>query len=508
VTIPIVTERFGAGGIDDKEQRTMSITVLNNISSLIAENAVSNTQTNLQNTLQQLSTGLRINSGADDPAGLSIADGLGANISALTQSSQNATNGIGLLQTADGALSQVTDILNQAVSIATEASNGGLTTSQSTALDTQFQSILTEINQIGSTTNFNGTSIFGSSSEVSSDPTTITSASSALTATTKLTSGAVYTIGEGSGNTFSYTATANSTVGDLIAAFQGAEAGTTSGTDADGGTFTAKGNLTGELALNSNGNLTLSNSPTGTTLTSAADTKLGGVSSANNLLTPGSVTTITDGADTFTYTAAASGSTVQNLVNAINDAGSGVAYAGSGTVTGTLPTGTTASINTDGQLEVSGTNSVPTATTTDSVLGSFTSTGGTSSVFTSDGTTSGEYNLSTNIGGLSAQSLGLNTLNLSTTANAQAALTAISSAINTVAAQRGSIGASVNTLTSDSNVETTEVQNLTNAQNNVQNADIASVTSNMTQYNVLEQTGFDALSQANSAEQNVLKLLQ
>jgi len=63
-------------------------------------------------------------------------------------------------------------------------------------------------------------------------------------------------------------------------------------------------------------------------------------------------------------------------------------------------------------------------------------------------------------------------------------------------------------LTADTNVENTEVQNLTSAQNNVQNANIATVTSNLTQYNILEQTGFDALSQSQSAEQNVLKLLQ
>src|ERR1700728_1697016 len=127
----------------------MSIQILNNISSLVAENAVSNTQASLQNTLTQLSTGLKINSGADDPAGLSIADGLGANIAALTQSSQNASNGIGLLQTADGALSQVTNVLNQAVTIASEASNGGLTTDQATALNTEFTAILSEINTIG-----------------------------------------------------------------------------------------------------------------------------------------------------------------------------------------------------------------------------------------------------------------------------------------------------------------------------------------------------------------------
>ena len=150
----------------------MSIQVINNIASLVAENAVSNTQNSLQSTLQQLSTGLKINSGADDPAGLSIANGLGANIAALTQSSQNASNGVGLLQTADGALSQVTTILNQAVTIATEAANGSLTTAQATAANTEFTSILAEINQIGTTTNFNGTSVFSATAlaRVSPDP--------------------------------------------------------------------------------------------------------------------------------------------------------------------------------------------------------------------------------------------------------------------------------------------------------------------------------------------------
>src|ERR1700753_1254301 len=144
----------------------MSIGVLNNISSLIAENAVSNTQANLQSTLQQLSTGLKINSGSDDAAGLSIANGLGANIAALNQSSQNASDGVGLLQTADGALSQVPSLLNRAVTLATEASTGGLSTSQSTALDTEYQSILTEIGNIGGTTQYNGTAIFGSTQNV------------------------------------------------------------------------------------------------------------------------------------------------------------------------------------------------------------------------------------------------------------------------------------------------------------------------------------------------------
>ena len=123
------------------------LSILNSISSLSAETALSSTQASLQKALTQLSTGLKINSGSDDAAGLSIANGLMANISALNQSSQNASDGIGLLQTADGALSQVTSLLDRAVTLATEASNGGLSSTQSTALDTEYQSILTEISE-------------------------------------------------------------------------------------------------------------------------------------------------------------------------------------------------------------------------------------------------------------------------------------------------------------------------------------------------------------------------
>lgn len=270
------------------------LTILNSVSSLNAENALSNTQANLQKTLTALSTGLRVNSGADDAAGLSIANGLQANIAALTQSSQNASDGVGLLQTADGALSQVTTLLNRAVTLATEASNSGLSTSQATALNTEYQSILTEIGNIGTTTNFNGTAIFGT----------------------------------------------------------------------------------------------------------------------------------------------------------------------------------------------------------------------TAAVFTSDGTAGGTKTTSTDISAIDTTTLGLGTNDLTTTADAQKELTAITAAISTIAADRGSIGAAVNQLNATANVQSTEVTNLTSAVNNIQNADIGQTVAQMTQYNVLEQTGMAALSQSNQAQQSVLKLLQ
>jgi flagellin len=141
----------------------MALGILTNVAATYAENNLNQTQNSLQKVLQQLSSGSRINSGADDAAGLSVSDGLAANEAALTQSAQNAQNGVGLLQTADGALSQVTNLLDRAVTLATEASNGGLTAAQSTAADTEFQSIITEINNIGTSTNFNSTNVFSAS---------------------------------------------------------------------------------------------------------------------------------------------------------------------------------------------------------------------------------------------------------------------------------------------------------------------------------------------------------
>jgi flagellin len=151
----------------------MSLSVLNNLAALQADNQLNITSASANKSLQQLSTGSRINSGSDDAAGLAISDGLNANISALNQSSLNATNAVGSLQTADGALSQVTSLLNRSVTLATEASNSGLSTSQSTAIDNEFQALLTQINNISSSTNFNGSAVFGSSvSAFTSDGTT------------------------------------------------------------------------------------------------------------------------------------------------------------------------------------------------------------------------------------------------------------------------------------------------------------------------------------------------
>src|SRR5436305_6843932 len=141
----------------------MSLGILTNVAATYAENNLNNTNASLQTVLQQLSSGSRINSGADDAAGLSLVNGLQANQTALTQSATNATEGVGLLQVADGALSQVTNLLNRAITLATEASNGTLNSSQAAAANQEYQSILSEINNIGSTTTYNQNQVFSGS---------------------------------------------------------------------------------------------------------------------------------------------------------------------------------------------------------------------------------------------------------------------------------------------------------------------------------------------------------
>src|SRR5579884_178722 len=157
------TDRDAADGTEKTQGRsntTMALSILNNIPSLVARNDLEVTNQSLQRTLFRLASGSRINSGADDAAGLAIADGLHANVTALQQSARNASDGIGALQVADGALAQVTSLLNRAVTLATEAATGTVSNSQRAALEAEFTAIKAQIDQIGQNTTFNSTSVF------------------------------------------------------------------------------------------------------------------------------------------------------------------------------------------------------------------------------------------------------------------------------------------------------------------------------------------------------------
>jgi flagellin len=187
----------------------MALSILNNIPSLAAQNQLSITGSSLQKTLFRLSSGSRINSGADDAAGLAIADGLRANVTALTQSSRNATDGIGMMQVADGALSQVTSLLNRAVTLATESANGTVSDTQRKALNAEFSAIKAEIGRIGSNTTYNGTVIFGGGAGTT-DPNTWVGATGGLTNASSIADGDTLTITDtDTGKSATFTASSN-----------------------------------------------------------------------------------------------------------------------------------------------------------------------------------------------------------------------------------------------------------------------------------------------------------
>ncbi len=144
----------------------MSLGVLNNISAIYAQNNLSNTQASLQKTLQQLSSGSRINSGADDAAGLSLANGLQAASTALSQSAKNASQGVDMLQVADGAMSQISSLLNRAVTLATESANGTMNTAQIGAANAEYLNILGEITNISTNTSYNGIKSFNTAAAI------------------------------------------------------------------------------------------------------------------------------------------------------------------------------------------------------------------------------------------------------------------------------------------------------------------------------------------------------
>jgi flagellin len=170
----------------------MAFNILYNVPSLAAQNQMNMTSASLQQTLYRLSSGSRINSGADDAAGLAIADGLQANVTALSQSARNASDGLGALQVADGSLAQVTTLLNRAVTLATESATGTVSDAQRVALDAEFTAIKAEIDRIGGNTTYNSAQVFsGTTSAVYLTDATATGSSSIDITVGKLSSASI-----------------------------------------------------------------------------------------------------------------------------------------------------------------------------------------------------------------------------------------------------------------------------------------------------------------------------
>jgi len=181
-----------------------AFSAVNNISGLNAQNNLTTNSVNLSRTLQRLSSGKRINSGADDAAGLQIADSLRANTFALNQAVRNANDGISVSQIADGALQEITNLLTRSVTLAEEAATETVDSVGRASLNNEFTQIEAEIARIAGQANFNGTSIFnasatttinGSLSVFVGDMTGASSISVTITAITTATASTVSNLG-------------------------------------------------------------------------------------------------------------------------------------------------------------------------------------------------------------------------------------------------------------------------------------------------------------------------
>src|SRR5262245_6797893 len=133
----------------------MPLTIQTNVDSMHAQAHLSKTQSALSKNFSRLASGLRINSAADDAAGLGISKSLNAQVRSMSVAERNTNDGISMVQTADGGAEQIHEILTRMRELAVQSSNGNLTTGDRTNLDTEYQAHLSEIDRIATSTKFN-----------------------------------------------------------------------------------------------------------------------------------------------------------------------------------------------------------------------------------------------------------------------------------------------------------------------------------------------------------------
>ncbi|QDE30298.1 flagellin [Shewanella polaris] len=138
------------------------LSVHTNYASLVSQGAVNKSNDLLTSAMERLSTGLRINSAADDAAGLQIANRMNANITGMQAATRNISDATSMLQTADGALEELTTIANRQKELATQAANGVNSTDDLIALDAEYQALILESARITDKTTYAGNNLFTS----------------------------------------------------------------------------------------------------------------------------------------------------------------------------------------------------------------------------------------------------------------------------------------------------------------------------------------------------------
>ena len=137
----------------------MSLVLNTNVDSMVAQNSLTSSGTTLASALEQLSTGLRVNTAADDAAGYAIAQGMTSQIDGLNQASQNANDGVSLTQTASGAMTEITNDLQTMRDLAVESLNATNSSDDRADLNAQYSQLAADVNNVAANTQFNGVNL-------------------------------------------------------------------------------------------------------------------------------------------------------------------------------------------------------------------------------------------------------------------------------------------------------------------------------------------------------------
>jgi flagellin len=472
----------------------MSLVLNTNINSMVAQNSLTTSGNQLSTSLEQLSSGLRINTAADNAAGYAIVQGMTSQINGLNQASQNASDGVSLTQTGSGALQEVTNDLQTMRDLAVQSLNATNSSTDRADLDQQFQQLSADVDNVAKTTAFNGVNLLdgtfqgaafqiganvGQTITVSSVGSQRTAALGVYTGTNQSQQAVTYnaaasalTVQAGTGPSIALGTVATDASAIAAAINAGGVAGlsaTANATSAVGTATTTVGTASGVSTFTLNGTTISANVVTGNALTTKANTL-----QAINAVSASTGVTATDNGSGLTLSSA-TGATIV------------VANFAAGTATAA----------TQGDLGLGGITNQ-----TGTVNVSYNAPAGTSGSLVFTGAGFGQSYAIASTGTSIAAS------NVLTTTSSNAALTSIDAALQQVATTGAQLGAYQNRFQAAiTGLNTTET-NLQAARSSIQDTDYAQATSDLSKAQILQQASTAMVAQANTVPQNVLSLIQ
>lgn len=489
--------------------------IQHNIAALNSYRNLTGNNNAVAKNLEKLSSGYRINRAGDDAAGLAISEKMRAQITGLNTAQKNAQDGVSLVQTAEGALTEVHSMLNRMVELADQSANGTYDNEVDRAnLQKEIDSLKDEIDRIADSTNFNGINLLdGSLSAAKLDvksaninKTPITPTVNAATGTTSKF--AVKTGADGTKQTLTVEyADESGTLHEVEVEYTSGNSVITNDAAILGALQKSELASVFDITSNKNGDFTLTSKVGGengakligisTTDTTSADVvKAGAVTKGKN-----ETVTLTNGAQTIAAgdTIVLNGKTYEFVANTSSKPKTEGATA---IVVGADVNATIANLNT--ALENAGVKA--TKNGNDLVL-SATKDGAALTLQIGD--TSEDFNqMNVSVGDMHTAALGIADIDISTQAGAKAAVDKIKSAINSVSSTRGDLGAIQNRLEHTINNLSVTAENMTAAESRIRDVDMANEMMAYTKNNILVQSSQAMLAQANQLPQGVLQLLQ